>query len=143
MDYRQIFNSWRKLWQERHLPEAKPAAPEAREQSLEDKYDLQPDPEGKGSPEPVNLADLQNSVASLLASNSVMEAELRAATERYDRLERSLGLAAARNVVPTVTRDSQNLLDTYTNLPDGEAKVAFYRQNRDALVKLINQPQIS
>jgi hypothetical protein len=138
MDLRQVYNSWRKLWQERRLPEAKPAAPEAPAtpspqhcsiggHPIVAEFDLA-DPEAKAS-EPVNVLDLHN-----------LRAELDRKSEFLDQLERSLGLAAAKVIVPTVTGDSQSFIDKYNNMPEGEAKAAFYRQHRDVLVKRINQP---
>jgi hypothetical protein len=92
MDWKRTYNSWRKLWQERHLPEAKPASPEAPAQPIED---LLPGPEGKAS-EPVNVADLQNSVVALKKERD----DLRASLDQ--RLRPAALTTAATDDVPAI-----------------------------------------
>ena len=87
--------------------------------------------------------ELQNSINLLKNENGDLKAVLNLKTLSLERLERSLGLSAAKNIIltPNIAGEQKSLIDTYNSLPDSAEKSAFYRQHQAELSKFILTPQ--
>ena len=144
MNWRAIYNSWtpgeswQKLWsKKRPAPESKtgfvPKAPELPElpELPESEQQL---PEANVS-QPVNVADLQNSILVLRRERDDLKAALDRKTFLYDALKRSLAIAPAAEIIKTpAVAEQTSLIDIFNSMPQGAAKSAFYQRHQTQLL---------
>jgi hypothetical protein len=99
-------------------------------------------PEAKTITIPVNVAELQASVVNLRKEVSDWKAKFDHKSLMLERLERSMGLAAAQNIITVPNDGGEHLspLQKLNSIQDEEERSKFYSEHRSELSKLINVP---
>jgi hypothetical protein len=101
----------------------------------------EPAPTARVTEFPVNVAELQASIVNLRAELADVRGQLTNKTQSLERLERSLGVAAAQTVpfIPTAG-ETQSPIDRFNAMPEGPEKSRFYQEHEASIRPFIFKP---